>query len=114
MAITPFLDPLVADPLLKIQLILLFINMVPIWPLDGGRVIMALILIFRPRIRMVELYLSISLLLIILSVFIAFILLPKTLFLLVLSIFLLIQLVNEWRYRKYRFAFEKHVIKRLT
>ncbi|WP_233549407.1 site-2 protease family protein [Lysinibacillus yapensis] len=113
-AITPFLDPLVADPLLKIQLILLFINMVPIWPLDGGRVIMALILIFRPRIRMVELYLSISLLLIILSVFIAFILLPKTLFLLVLSIFLLIQLVNEWRYRKYRFAFEKHVIKRLT
>lgn len=44
-AVTPFLDPLVAEPLLKIQLILLAINIVPIWPLDGGRIIMSLILL---------------------------------------------------------------------
>lgn len=113
-AVIPFLDPLLAEPLLKIQMILLGVNIIPIWPLDGGRIIMALIHIFYPRIRMVELYLSISLILITLSVIITFILLPKTLFLLVLSIFLLIQIVNAWRYRKYRFAFEKHVIKRLT
>lgn len=63
---------------------------------------------------MVEFYLLLSLILITFTVFITFILLPKTLFLLVLSIFLFLQIVNEWRYRKYRFAFEKHVIKRLT
>ncbi|RNC97467.1 stage IV sporulation protein FB [Lysinibacillus halotolerans] len=114
MAVTPLLDPLVADPFLKIQLILLAINIIPIWPLDGGRMMLSLILIFHPRIRMIELYLTLSLLLITISVFITFILLPKTLFLLGLSLFLLLQIVNEWRYRKYRFAFEKHVMKRLT
>ncbi|MCM3388075.1 site-2 protease family protein [Ureibacillus chungkukjangi] len=113
-AVTPFLDPLLADLVLKIQIVLLGINLIPIWPLDGGRIIMALIHIFCPRIRMVELYLTISLILITFTVIITFILLPKTLFLLVLSIFLFIQIVNAWRFRKYRFAFEKHVIKRLT
>ena len=113
-AATPFLDPLLAEPVLKIQIVLLGINLIPIWPLDGGRIIMSLIHIFYPRIRMVEFYLTISLILIAVSVFITFILLPKTLFLLVLSIFLFLQIVNEWRFRKYRFAFEKHVIKRLT
>ncbi|QCR34504.1 stage IV sporulation protein FB [Lysinibacillus sp. SGAir0095] len=114
MAAIPLLDPLLADPLLKIQIVLLGINLIPIWPLDGGRIIMALIHIFYPRIRVVEYYLTISLILIMITVFITFILLPKTLFLLVLSIFLFIQIVNAWRFRKYRFAFEKHVIKRLT
>ncbi|MDN4494545.1 site-2 protease family protein [Ureibacillus aquaedulcis] len=114
MAATPFLDPLIADPLLKIQIILLAVNIIPIWPLDGGRIIMSLIHIFYPRIRVVELYLAISLVLITGTVLITFILLPKSSFLLVLSIFLFIQIVNEWRYRKYRLAFEKHVIKRLT
>ncbi|RTQ95868.1 stage IV sporulation protein FB [Lysinibacillus telephonicus] len=114
MAITPFLDPLVADLLLKIQLVLLAVNIIPIWPLDGGRIMMALILIIYPRARAYELYLTISLILILLTVIITFILLPKTLFLLVLSIFLLIKLISEWRYRKYRLAFEKHVMNRLT
>lgn len=113
-AITPFLDPLVADLLLKIQLILLGVNIIPIWPLDGGRIIMALILIFYPRRRAYELYLSISLILISCTVIITFILLPKTLFLLVLSTFILIKIISEWRYRKYRLAFEKHVMNRLT
>ncbi|WP_225230154.1 site-2 protease family protein [Ureibacillus galli] len=113
-AVSPLLDPLVADPFLKIQLILLAINIIPIWPLDGGRMILSLILIFHPRIRIIEYYLTLSLILITISVFITFILLPKTLFLLGLSLFLLLQIINEWRYRKYRFAFEKHVMKRLT
>lgn len=112
--VTPFLDPLLAEQLLKIQLILLGVNLVPIWPLDGGRILMSLILMFYPRARFYELYLSISLILIMLTVVITFILLPKSLFLLILSAFLLIKLINEWRYRKYRLAFEKHVMNRLT
>lgn len=113
-AVTPFLDPLVADLLLKIQLVLLAVNIIPIWPLDGGRIIMAIILIFCPRARAYEIYLAFSLMLITLTVIITFILLPKTLFLLVLSTFLLIKIISEWRYRKYRLAFEKHVMNRLT
>lgn len=114
LCVVPFLDPLLADPLLKIQLILLGINLIPIWPLDGGRIILSLILLIYPKARFYEMYLSISLILTILTMIITFILLPKTLFLLVLSIFIFLRLVSEWRYRKYRLAFEKHVMKRLT
>ncbi|MGE7666184.1 site-2 protease family protein [Ureibacillus composti] len=113
-AITPLLDPLFADPFLKIQLILLAINLVPIWPLDGGRVVLSLILIFSPKARNYEMFLAISLLLISLIVVVTFILIPKTLFLFVLSIFLLIKIIEEWRYRKFRLAFEKYVMNRLT
>ncbi|RQW76647.1 stage IV sporulation protein FB [Lysinibacillus composti] len=114
MAITPLLDPLFADPFLKIQLILLAINLVPIWPLDGGRVVLSLILIFSPKARNYVMFLAISLLLISLIVVVTFILIPKTLFLFVLSIFLLIKIIEEWRYRKFRLAFEKYVMNRLT
>ena len=113
-AITPLLDPLFADPFLKIQLILLAINLVPIWPLDGGRVVLSLILIFSPKARNYVMFLAISLLLISLIVVVTFILIPKTLFLFVLSIFLLIKIIEEWRYRKFRLAFEKYVMNRLT
>lgn len=113
-AITPLLDPLFADPFLKIQLILLAINLVPIWPLDGGRVVLSLILIFSPKARNYEMFLAISLLLISLIVVLTFVLIPKTLFLFVLSIFLLIKIIEEWRYRKFRLAFEKYVMNRLT
>ncbi|HWL27017.1 MAG TPA: site-2 protease family protein [Ureibacillus sp.] len=112
--ITPLLDPLFAEPFFKIQIILLLINLVPIWPLDGGRIVFSLILIFSGKSRSYELFLSISLIIIFLAAIITFILLPKTLFIFVLSIFLFIQIVQEWRYRKYRLAFEKHVMKRLT
>ncbi len=61
-----------------------------------------------------NLFLLFSLLIIFLAVIITFILLPRSLFIFVLCLFLLIKIVHEWRYRKYRLAFEKHVMKRLT
>ncbi|WP_140422904.1 M50 family metallopeptidase [Ureibacillus manganicus] len=112
--ITPWMDPLFADPFLKIQLILLIVNLVPIWPLDGGRIVLSLILMFSPKSKNYELFLLISLILIFLVALISFILLPNSLFIFVLSLFLLIKIVQEWRFRKYRLAFEKHVMKRLT
>ncbi|RKJ50888.1 stage IV sporulation protein FB [Butyricicoccus sp. 1XD8-22] len=114
MMVTPLLDPLFADPFLKIQMILLLINLIPIWPLDGGRIVFSLILIFNRNARSYEFFLAISLILIILSVLITFILLPRSLFIFILSLFLLMKIISEWRYRKYRLAFEKHVMKRLT
>ncbi len=112
--VTPFLDQLFSEPFLKIQLILLLINLVPIWPLDGGRIVFSFILIFSKKTRRYEQFLLISLLAILLVVIITFIFLPKSLTIFVLSIFLFIKIVQEWRYRKYRLAFEKHVLKRLT
>lgn len=35
MLMAPFLDPLLAKPLIKIQMVLLLINLIPVWPLDG-------------------------------------------------------------------------------
>ncbi|BDH62430.1 hypothetical protein MTP04_25600 [Lysinibacillus sp. PLM2] len=112
--VTPLLDPLFAEPFLKIQMILLLINLIPIWPLDGGRIVFSLILIFNGNARSYEFFLAISLILIIFSVLITFILLPRSLFIFILSLFLLMKIISEWRYRKYRLAFEKHVMKRLT
>lgn len=112
--VTPLLDPLFADPFLKIQMILLCINLVPIWPLDGGRIVFSMILLFSRKSRNYELFLLFSFMIIILTVLITFILLPRSLFIFILSLFLLIRIVQEWRYRKYRLAFEKHVMKRLT
>ena len=112
--VTPFLDPLLANLLLKILLILLIINLMPIWPLDGGRIILALILIFSPKIRWIEFYLALSAFLIVVTGLISFLFLPKSLFLFILSIFLFLQIYREWKFRKYRFAFEKYVVKRLT
>nr|WP_232337031.1 site-2 protease family protein [Lysinibacillus timonensis] len=112
--VTPLLDPLFAEPFLKIQVILLLINLIPIWPLDGGRIVFSIILLFSGNARNYELFLSISLALIFLTVVITFILLPSSLFIFILSLFLLFKVVGEWRYRKYRLAFEKYVMKRLT
>ncbi|MEK4494990.1 M50 family metallopeptidase [Ureibacillus sp. FSL W8-0352] len=114
MLMAPFLDPLLAKPFIKIQIVLLCINLIPVWPLDGGRIVFALILLFCKKAKVYELFLAISFILITLTVIITFILLPKTLFLFVLSIFLWFHIIQEWRYRKYRIAFEKYVLNRLT
>ncbi|MED3660986.1 M50 family metallopeptidase [Ureibacillus terrenus] len=114
MLVAPFLDPLLAKPLIKIQMILLLINLIPVWPLDGGRIVFSLILIFSKKAKVYEMFISISFILITSTVIITFILLPKTLFLFLLSLFLWINIIQEWRYRKYRVAFEKYVMNRLT
>ncbi|NLY78694.1 MAG: peptidase [Lysinibacillus sp.] len=112
--IAAFFDPLLAKPFIKIQMVLLFVNLIPIWPLDGGRIVLSLILIFSKKARVYELFLSISLIISFLTVIVTFILLPKTLILFILSLFVCIKVIQEWRYRKYRIAFEKHVMNRLT
>lgn len=113
-ATAPFFDPLLAEPFKKVQLILLFVNLVPIWPLDGGRIVFSLILLFRKRAKIYEMYLLFSFIFILLLMFVSFVFLPKSLFLFTLTIFLFIQIIKEWRFRKYRIAFEKHVLNRLT
>lgn len=114
MLIASFFDPLLAKPIIKIQMILLLVNLIPVWPLDGGRIVLALILLLSKKAKMYELFLAISFIVVTVAVILTFIMLPKTLFLLILSIFLWLKTIQEWRYRKYRIAFEKYVLKRLT
>lgn len=112
--ISPIFDPLIASPFMKIQLLLLIINLIPVWPLDGGRIVFSFILIFYKKARVYEIYLAISFFIIMVVAIISFMFLPATTVILFLSIFVIIKIVEEWRFRKYRIAFEKHVMKRLT
>lgn len=112
--VSPLFDPLIASPLMKIQLLLLIINLIPVWPLDGGRIVFSFILMFYKKARVYELYIACSFLIIIVVGVVSFLFLPATFVIFFLSIFLLIKIIEEWRFRKYRLAFEKHVIKRLT
>jgi len=40
--------------------------------------------------------------------------LPQSIFLAIICLFIWLQVLKEWRYRKYRIAFEKYVMNRLT
>lgn len=113
-ATAPFFNPLLAEPFIKVQILLLVINLFPIWPLDGGRIVFALIILIYKKARIYEMYLLFSFIFILGVMFVSFVFLPKSLFLFILTIFLFIQIVKEWRFRKYRIAFEKHVMNRLT
>lgn len=114
LCVASFLDPVLAKPFMKIQLVLLLVNVIPIWPLDGGRIMLSFILMFSKSARSYELFLAISFIMNSIALIVTFMLLPKTLFLFVLSFFLWLKIVQEWKYRKYRIAFEKHVMNRLT
>lgn len=47
---------LIAGKLISVQLVLLFVNMIPILPLDGGRILLAWLFLYNPKARVVELY----------------------------------------------------------
>jgi len=109
-----FMPELLADKLVNVQFVLLTINVIPIIPLDGGRILLACLFLFYPSVRVVEYYYWLSLI----TTFILFIItvshLPQSIFLAVLCLFIWLQALKEWSYRKYRIAFEKYVMNRLT
>lgn len=109
-----WLPPIYGEQLLHIQWYLLFFNLLPIWSLDGGRVIYALILMFYPFKKVYEYFVIVSLIVTTAILIITFCLLPQTISLVIFSLFLWIQVWKEWRFRKYRIAFEKYVLHRLT
>lgn len=108
-----FLPAALAQPLMDYQLILLAVNSIPIWPLDGGKVVCYTMLIFFPKVKIYETFLSLSLCFLTIIILIALWYLD-TVFILLLSLFLWWQVFKEWRIRKYRSAFQKHVLNRLT
>lgn len=109
-----WLPPMYQESLLHIQYYLLVFNMLPLWSLDGGRIVYALILLFCPYKKVYERYVMVSLFVTSIGVIMTVLLLPNSMPVVILSSFLWMQVWKEWRYRKYRAAFEKYVMYRLT
>lgn len=108
------LPSLYGEMLLHIQLYLFFFNMLPIWSLDGGRIVYALILLFFPYKKVYEYFVLLSFVGTSILVVVALLLLPQSMSFAILSVFLWFQILKEWKYRKYRSAYEKYVLYRLT
>ncbi|WP_230491857.1 site-2 protease family protein [Lysinibacillus sphaericus] len=109
-----FMPELLATKLIEVQLVLLAINVLPILPLDGGRIMIACLFLFYPTVRAFEHYYSFCLAIVTLLFIITLGYLPQSIFLAVLCLFIWLQVIKEWNYRKYRLAFEKYVMNRLT
>lgn len=113
-AVSPFIPMIVQKEFVFIQLMLLLVNLLPVYPLDGGQIVCNFLLKLNPQKKIYEYYLSLSLIIITTIVVVTFLMLPQSIFLLVLSLLLWSEVIGEWRFRKYRSAFEKVVMNRLT
>ncbi|MFJ8512580.1 zinc metalloprotease [Lysinibacillus xylanilyticus] len=109
-----FMPELLATKLINVQLVLLAINVLPIIPLDGGRIFLACLFLFYPSVRALEYYYWLSLIIAFILFLITLCYLPQSIFLAILCLFIWLQVFKEWNYRKYRLAFEKYVMNRLT
>lgn len=102
------------EEFIMIQLGLLLINLLPIYPLDGGQIVCNSLLKITPKKKIYERYISTSFYFITIIVVVTLLMLPQSIFLAVLSLLLWSEVIGEWRFRKYRSAFEKVVMNRLT
>lgn len=109
-----FLPALLRELFIEVQLFILLINLVPIWPLDGGRILCFALLNRFSHTKLFEYYVSTSFYLLTIIIIVLLYLLPQSLILAVVSLFLWSKVIGDWRIRKYRSAFEKHVMNRLT
>lgn len=108
------LPTLVRELFIEVQVFILLMNLVPIWPLDGGRIVCFALLNKFSHTKLFEYYVSTSFYLLTFIIIVLLYLLPQSLILAIVSLFLWSKVIGDWRIRKYRSAFEKHVMNRLT
>lgn len=108
------LPSMIGEPFIHVQYLLLAVNMLPVWPLDGGKILCHSLLTLYPKTKIYETFLSLSLCFLTIIVLGTLLMLPDSISLVVISLFLLSKGIGEWRIRKYRSAFEKVVMNRLT
>ena len=104
----------ISIPIMQFQQLLLFINLLPIWPLDGGKILCFQLLNWTKKIKVYEAILSVSFYLLSVIIIVLLYLLPSSLSFTIVGLFLWSKVIGEWRIRKYRSAFEKLVLNRLT
>ncbi|WP_203246797.1 site-2 protease family protein [Sporosarcina beigongshangi] len=102
------------DQVVRIQLVLLALNLLPILPLDGGQAICALLETDGSEYRTRALFLIHSILFICVIILLLICGFPKTLPYMLLALFLLIQNISTFRFRKYEKAYMEIKLKRLT
>lgn len=86
--------------MLVTQFVILFLNLLPIFPLDGGRVLLTIAADKYVQIIGFSLYFSIVILCVSLFYF------PKGLYVTIIFFFLAYQNYSYWRFRKYKLAFD--------
>ena len=109
-----FLPPLVGVAFYKINFYLLILNLIPILPLDGGRIALHWYLHITRDIDAYAYYLSLSISILLIFGVYFLLLIPKSTIICFVTFFLLLSIFPEWRVRKYRLALEKKVKKQLT
>lgn len=102
------------DQVVRIQLVLLALNLLPILPLDGGQAICALLETDGSEYRTRALLLVYSMLVLFAAILLLFCGFPHTSLYIVLAIFLLIQNISAFRFRKYEKAYTEIKLNRLT
>ena len=106
--------PLIQD-IIKINSFLLLINLLPIWPLDGGRIIVATgEIIWKQQQNIYNGFITYSFVILLFACIIALFYLPHSAFLLLNSLLLTEQVFTQWRFRKYYIALEKNINRQLT
>ena len=102
------------DQVIRIQVALLVLNLLPILPLDGGQAICALLETDGSVYRTRSLFLLHSILFLCAGIILLSTDLPKTLPYILLATFLLLQNISAFRFRKYEKAFAEIKLNRLT
>ncbi|WP_318615175.1 M50 family metallopeptidase [Sporosarcina sp. YIM B06819] len=102
------------DHVVRIQIALLLLNLLPILPLDGGQAICALLETDGSEYRTRALFLVHSIFCISVAIILLSYSIPKTIPYIFLALFLLIQNISAFRFRKYERAYAEIKLKRLT
>ncbi|UZM98523.1 hypothetical protein OL548_28810 [Lysinibacillus sp. MHQ-1] len=85
---------LIAGKLISVQLVLLLVNMIPILPLDGGRILLAWLFLNFPKAQVVEVYYWLSFIVATTLFLITLNFLPQSIF---FSNYLFIHLVTSFK-----------------
>lgn len=102
------------EQFMRIQLVILLLNIMPILPLDGGQVISAMLETEKKKYKVRSAFLVYSITVLTVVILILLLGLPKTALFLALAIFLLIQNISAFKFRKYEQAYEQLKRKQLT
>ncbi|WP_170007808.1 M50 family metallopeptidase [Bacillus fonticola] len=94
-----------------LNIVLLCFNLLPIWPLDGGKIVFLLLCTFQTFVKAHERTLFVSLAVLFLYVVAVLFVEPLHMTSYVLATFLAVSLWKEWKYRRYvfiRFLLERY------